>query len=116
MRTLFRPCIDLHAGAVKQIVGGSLSDADPARLQTNFVAACVLVLGLLGRSGACLGILAVVLTLTGLTLCKTTTASRRRTMRGCTGTTACAARTSSCSAAGTTAPPARPSPRGPVRC
>jgi len=33
---MFRPCIDLHDGRVKQIVGGSLSD-DPARLQTNFV-------------------------------------------------------------------------------
>jgi phosphoribosylformimino-5-aminoimidazole carboxamide ribotide isomerase len=33
--TLFRPCIDLHAGKVKQIVGGSLSD-DGAGLQTNF--------------------------------------------------------------------------------
>ena len=33
--TLFRPCIDLHAGQVKQIVGGTLSD-DVANLQTNF--------------------------------------------------------------------------------
>lgn len=33
--TLFRPCIDLHAGKVKQIVGGSLSD-DGAGLKTNF--------------------------------------------------------------------------------
>jgi phosphoribosylformimino-5-aminoimidazole carboxamide ribotide isomerase len=33
--TLFRPCIDLHAGKVKQIVGGTLSD-DAASLQTNF--------------------------------------------------------------------------------
>lgn len=32
--TLFRPCIDLHQGQVKQIVGGSLND-DGA--QTNFV-------------------------------------------------------------------------------
>lgn len=33
--TLFRPCIDLHEGRVKQIVGGSLRDgAQPA---TNFV-------------------------------------------------------------------------------
>ncbi len=31
----FRPCIDLHDGKVKQIVGSSLGD-DPARLQTNF--------------------------------------------------------------------------------
>lgn len=33
--TLFRPCIDLHNGVVKQIVGGSLSE-DPSILQTNF--------------------------------------------------------------------------------
>ena len=33
---MFRPCIDLHEGAVKQIVGGTLSD-DPARLRTHFV-------------------------------------------------------------------------------
>jgi phosphoribosylformimino-5-aminoimidazole carboxamide ribotide isomerase len=34
----FRPCIDLHHGKVKQIVGGTLSDADEtgARLVTNF--------------------------------------------------------------------------------
>lgn len=36
-RTLFRPCIDLHDGQVKQIVGGTLSDA-PDSLKTNFVA------------------------------------------------------------------------------
>lgn len=34
----FRPCIDLHQGRVKQIVGSSLDDGDPGRLQTNFVA------------------------------------------------------------------------------
>ncbi len=33
---MFRPCIDLHEGKVKQIVGGTLG-AEPARLQTNFV-------------------------------------------------------------------------------
>lgn len=33
---MFRPCIDLHEGIVKQIVGGSLSDAADA-LRTNFV-------------------------------------------------------------------------------
>ena len=33
--TLFRPCIDLHEGKVKQIVGGSLTD-DGSRLKTNF--------------------------------------------------------------------------------
>ena len=36
--SMFRPCIDLHEGKVKQIVGGSLS-ADAAGLRTNFVAA-----------------------------------------------------------------------------
>jgi phosphoribosylformimino-5-aminoimidazole carboxamide ribotide isomerase len=35
--TLFKPCIDLHDGKVKQIVGGSLQD-DGAGLRTNFVA------------------------------------------------------------------------------
>jgi phosphoribosylformimino-5-aminoimidazole carboxamide ribotide isomerase len=34
--TAFRPCIDLHQGKVKQIVGGTLSD-DGAGLTTNFV-------------------------------------------------------------------------------
>jgi phosphoribosylformimino-5-aminoimidazole carboxamide ribotide isomerase len=33
---VFRPCIDLHEGKVKQIVGGTLG-ADPGRLETNFV-------------------------------------------------------------------------------
>jgi phosphoribosylformimino-5-aminoimidazole carboxamide ribotide isomerase len=33
---MFRPCIDLHEGKVKQIVGGTLSD-DSATLRTNFV-------------------------------------------------------------------------------
>jgi phosphoribosylformimino-5-aminoimidazole carboxamide ribotide isomerase len=33
---MFRPCIDLHEGRVKQIVGGSLSDGG-GRLRTNFV-------------------------------------------------------------------------------
>ncbi len=33
---MFRPCIDLHEGRVKQIVGGSLGDA-PGQLRTNFV-------------------------------------------------------------------------------
>ena len=33
---MFRPCIDLHDGKVKQIVGGSLKD-DGAGLRTNFV-------------------------------------------------------------------------------
>ena len=33
---MFRPCIDLHEGRVKQIVGGTLG-AEPERLQTNFV-------------------------------------------------------------------------------
>ncbi len=34
--TRFRPCIDLHAGQVKQIVGSTLSDSGAA-LKTNFV-------------------------------------------------------------------------------
>ncbi len=34
--TAFRPCIDLHRGRVKQIVGASLTD-DEAQLRTNFV-------------------------------------------------------------------------------
>ena len=33
----FRPCIDLHAGKVKQIVGSSLTD-DQSQLVTNFEA------------------------------------------------------------------------------
>ena len=33
---MFRPCIDLHDGKVKQIVGGTLG-GDPAQLRTNFV-------------------------------------------------------------------------------
>ena len=34
--TRFRPCIDLHEGSVKQIVGGTL-DSEQEDLQTNFV-------------------------------------------------------------------------------
>ncbi|KAI0375707.1 Phosphoribosylformimino-5-aminoimidazole carboxamide ribotide isomerase [Pilatotrama ljubarskyi] len=37
-RSLFRPCIDLHNGEVKQIVGGTLHEDDASRLKTNFVA------------------------------------------------------------------------------
>ena len=33
---MFRPCIDLHEGKVKQIVGGTLAD-EPGQLRTNFV-------------------------------------------------------------------------------
>ena len=33
----FRPCIDLHHGRVKQIVGATLSDASPDTLRTNFI-------------------------------------------------------------------------------
>jgi len=33
---MFRPCIDLHEGKVKQIVGGTLGQ-EPGRLQTNYV-------------------------------------------------------------------------------
>jgi phosphoribosylformimino-5-aminoimidazole carboxamide ribotide isomerase len=34
--TRFRPCIDLHAGSVKQIVGGTLSTTAPDVLKTNW--------------------------------------------------------------------------------
>lgn len=34
----FRPCIDLHGGVVKQIVGSTLQDDVPEAVQTNFVA------------------------------------------------------------------------------
>lgn len=34
--TKFRPCIDLHSGQVKQIVGNTLSDI-PSELKTNHV-------------------------------------------------------------------------------
>lgn len=34
--TRFRPCIDLHAGSVKQIVGGTLSTTLPDSLKTNW--------------------------------------------------------------------------------
>lgn len=34
----FRPCIDLHGGKVKQIVGSTLRDDTPDSLQTNFTA------------------------------------------------------------------------------
>ncbi|TFK75911.1 Phosphoribosylformimino-5-aminoimidazole carboxamide ribotide isomerase [Pluteus cervinus] len=40
-RSRFRPCIDLHDGKVKQIVGGTLSDDAPENLKTNFVARLV---------------------------------------------------------------------------
>jgi hypothetical protein len=39
--SVFRPCIDLHDGLVKQIVGSSLSDSTPGDLKTNFVATSV---------------------------------------------------------------------------
>jgi phosphoribosylformimino-5-aminoimidazole carboxamide ribotide isomerase len=34
--TKFRPCIDLHSGQVKQIVGGTLTE-EAADLKTNYV-------------------------------------------------------------------------------
>ncbi|KAJ1843296.1 Enzyme that catalyzes the fourth step in the histidine pathway, partial [Coemansia sp. RSA 486] len=37
MHSRFRPCIDLHNGQVKQIVGGTLHDTDAGQLKTNFV-------------------------------------------------------------------------------
>ena len=37
-KALFRPCIDLHDGKVKQIVGGTLNTAGgEENLRTNFV-------------------------------------------------------------------------------
>lgn len=33
---IFRPCIDLHRGEVKQIVGSTYSDDDPGKIATNF--------------------------------------------------------------------------------
>src|SRR5579872_6683585 len=33
---MFRPCIDLHEGKVKQIVGGTL-ETEPGKLRTNFI-------------------------------------------------------------------------------
>ncbi|RGB36528.1 Phosphoribosylformimino-5-aminoimidazole carboxamide ribotide isomerase [Rhizophagus diaphanus] len=36
-KTKFRPCIDLHNGQVKQIVGGSLNESNPSGVKTNFV-------------------------------------------------------------------------------
>ncbi|KAJ2327356.1 Enzyme that catalyzes the fourth step in the histidine pathway [Coemansia sp. RSA 2702] len=39
MHSQFRPCIDLHNGQVKQIVGGTLHDTDAGQLHTNFVSA-----------------------------------------------------------------------------
>jgi len=38
MPSKFRPCIDIHAGVVKQIVGATLSDSSPHSLRTNFIA------------------------------------------------------------------------------
>lgn len=36
---MFRPCIDLHEGKVKQIVGGTLGQSSDSGLRTNFVSA-----------------------------------------------------------------------------
>jgi phosphoribosylformimino-5-aminoimidazole carboxamide ribotide isomerase len=35
----FRPCIDLHAGVVKQIVGSTFSDDAPSTISTNYSSA-----------------------------------------------------------------------------
>ncbi|CAL1700512.1 unnamed protein product [Somion occarium] len=43
-RSLFRPCIDLHDGQVKQIVGATLTDRRDT-LKTNFVGGHVIMLG-----------------------------------------------------------------------
>ncbi|KAJ1962510.1 hypothetical protein GGI12_002608 [Dipsacomyces acuminosporus] len=37
MYSKFRPCIDLHSGQVKQIVGGTLHEDNEEQLKTNFV-------------------------------------------------------------------------------
>ena len=34
---MFRPCIDLHNGRVKQIVGSSINEKQPSSLRTNFI-------------------------------------------------------------------------------
>ncbi|KAJ1942367.1 Enzyme that catalyzes the fourth step in the histidine pathway, partial [Linderina pennispora] len=39
MHSKFRPCIDLHSGQVKQIVGGTLHEHNDSTLKTNFVSA-----------------------------------------------------------------------------
>ncbi|KAJ1939857.1 Enzyme that catalyzes the fourth step in the histidine pathway [Linderina macrospora] len=39
MYSKFRPCIDLHSGQVKQIVGGTLHEDNAGVLKTNFVSA-----------------------------------------------------------------------------
>lgn len=44
--TRFRPCIDLHAGQVKQIVGGTLHDKSDDTLVTNFISLYVFCLSL----------------------------------------------------------------------
>jgi phosphoribosylformimino-5-aminoimidazole carboxamide ribotide isomerase len=36
----FRPCIDLHQGQVKQIVGSTFSDENPRSIATNFISSC----------------------------------------------------------------------------
>jgi phosphoribosylformimino-5-aminoimidazole carboxamide ribotide isomerase len=36
-RMKLRPCIDLHGGMVKQIVGSTLNDHDPLAVKTNFI-------------------------------------------------------------------------------
>ncbi|KNZ57416.1 uncharacterized protein VP01_2165g1 [Puccinia sorghi] len=40
--TLFRACLDLHGGQVKQIVGGSLDLRAPDKLKTNFESSLIL--------------------------------------------------------------------------
>lgn len=36
--SMFRPCIDIHEGKVKQIVGGTLTDKASSEVKTNFIA------------------------------------------------------------------------------
>ncbi|KAJ7068272.1 Phosphoribosylformimino-5-aminoimidazole carboxamide ribotide isomerase [Mycena amicta] len=49
---MFRPCIDLHDGKVKQIVGGTLSESTPDTLKTNFVSRLVYFAHKLSQSAA----------------------------------------------------------------
>jgi len=87
MPSVFRPCIDLHNGAVKQIVGGTL---DTSSLRTNFVSECAP----LSRSHGFF--------LTPLTRIDAHAESRAPSTPTCTARTPCAAGTSSSWARATT--------------
>ncbi len=102
--SVFRPCIDLHHGQVKQIVGGSL---DTDNLRTNFVSPSVSNLGpsqpshqppqLIPQADG-----------------RLPAATRLRTLLKCTANTTCVAVTSSSSGPATTPPPRRLSQPGRV--